>query len=43
MSCATGEIDGFYYDSTAQPFQKLKLRAARVSHHGFSSSAYQFH
>lgn len=42
MSCTDGQLEGYYFDSGCQPFQKLKLEPARISHHGFSSSAYQF-
>lgn len=42
LSCGTGDVQGYYYDSQSQPFQKLNLRATPVSHHGFSSSAFQF-
>lgn len=43
LDCVSGDMEGYYFDSSSQPFQRLVLKAVPVSHHGFSSSAYQYH
>lgn len=44
LNRVTGEIEGFYFDRSTSPFQKLELRPCGSSTgvHGINTASYQF-